>query len=660
MQRQCQRTAEAAAPIGSDLRVGSQKLRLVPFALSWGAIKSGNATLCERLLGNGCKHETAFAACLFTLIPQNSFLADFVFTFITPALFLHHRKPTNMKIYNHRVELIIDPPSALAKSAAPVNLKKALADAGIPVVDVKTKAARLPKTKVSAKALPSPPPEKVYVKTAIRDAEMNPWDVAHLSAKALGTGASFVEPDLLQEFVATTVNTAYKRGDAKAAAKGADNGYDPDWPPAKNLVWHLDNDYSQLKAAREAVAGIDYTVRIGHLDTGYDPTHTVVPDSARYNKLQRNFVDGEPVADAHDPKVAGTLRMPGHGTGTLGILAGGKVRLPTDAGLFNDYLGGAPFADIVCCRISPSVVLFKTSAFAEAIQYLVGLTKGGTPVHVVSMSMGGAPAKAWAQAVNAAYEAGITLVTAAGNNFNGLPTTHVVYPARFGRVIAACGVTADLRPYASAKIGEMQGCFGPEAQMSKALAAFTPNTPWAVGSGSGISFAGAGTSSATPQVAAAAAIYYRKYHKELDALPGWQRVEAIRHALYKRASKAGKPSGTFKACFGNGILKAFDALQEPVKVVTQKTPEDRVPWFPILTTIFKAAPRPGSGSGRLAMFNTELAQLVYYYPELAQLIGNDEKPFDKIPKKQWDQFRDAVIQHPGASQALKKQLAIGK
>jgi subtilisin family serine protease len=361
--------------------------------------------------------------------------------------------------------------------------------------------------------------------------------------------------------------------------------------------------------------------------------------------------------DAHDPRVKGSLRMPGHGTGTLGILAGNKVRLTTDDGIFEDYLGGAPFAEVVCCRISPTVVLFKTSAFSEAINYLVGLTQNGIPVHVVSMSMGGAPSRAWARAVNAAYEAGITLVTAAGNNFNGLPTRHVIYPARFGRVIAACGVTYDLHPYHSGKLGEMQGCNGPEKDMNKALAAFTPNVPWASGSGSVISYSGAGTSSATPQIASAAAIYYRKYHAELDRLPGWQRVEAVRYALYKRASRNGIPDDSFKKSFGNGIIKAFDALQEPVKIINEKTPEDKIPWFPILATIFKAAPKPNAQPGnRIMMFNTELAQLVFYYPELARLIGNEEKSFDTISKKEWHLFKDAVIQHPGASLTLKKYL----
>ncbi|HVF97508.1 MAG TPA: hypothetical protein VM871_09315, partial [Flavisolibacter sp.] len=208
-----------------------------------------------------------------------------------------------MKIYNHRVELIIDQPAVQAKGAASLNLKKSLADAGIPVVEMKTRTARLPKAKISAKSLQASPPDKLYVKTGIRDVEMNPWDVAHLSSKAIGAQTAFIEPDLLQEFtVAENTSAAYKRGDAKTVAKATDNGYDPDWEPKKNLIWHLGENFSQLKAAREAVADIDYTVRIGHLDTGYDPTHNVVPDSARYNKLQRNFVDGEPGADAHDPR----------------------------------------------------------------------------------------------------------------------------------------------------------------------------------------------------------------------------------------------------------------------------------------------------------------------------------------------------------------------
>src|SRR5690606_13358416 len=95
------------------------------------------------------------------------------------------------------------------------------------------------------------------------------------------------------------------------------------------------------------------------------------------------------------------------------------------------------------------------------------LCASGIPVQVVSLSMGGAPSASWASAVNAAYDAGITIVSAAGNNFNGFPTQHVIYPARFARVIAACGVTYNMEPYFTLKPGEMQGCFGPKRHMKK-------------------------------------------------------------------------------------------------------------------------------------------------------------------------------------------------
>jgi subtilisin family serine protease len=302
------------------------------------------------------------------------------------------------------------------------------------------------------------------------------------------------------------------------------------------------------------------------------------------------------------------------------------------------------------------VILLKTSAFAEGIRYLTQLTLGGTPIQVVSMSMGGAPSKSWADAVNDAYMAGITIVTAAGNNFNGLPTLHVIYPARFGRVIAACGVTYDFAPYYTKLVAEMQGNFGPSRHMDKALAAFTPNTPWAsTGSGT-IKFSGAGTSSATPQIAAAAAIYYRKHHKKVDALQPWQRVEAIRNALYSSALRKIKPGfDSYQKYFGNGIVQANAALSVPVNSSLPMTPEDSVPWFPIPDTIFKKVPN-AEQQARLEMFNTELSQLVFSHPELSAIIYNDEKEYERIGKKKWNSFVKAVIEHPDTSVTLRKFL----
>jgi subtilisin family serine protease len=496
--------------------------------------------------------------------------------------------------------------------------------------------------------------QKLIAKTNVSEAEVNPWDLAHMVNDEIKTNQSFVEPDFTSEFIVDRKVHGGMKNVKGAILKGDSNpdDFDPDWNPHENSIWHLDKKYSQLLDARnDAMKNDDgYTVRIGHLDTGYSNHPQTPPKLSK--KLQRNFVEDEDPNDATDRNIGGTLKMPGHGTGTNCILAGNVFK--TADGKFNDFLGGAYFAEVIPCRISNSVVLFKASAFAKAIQYLIDLNNSGTRVHAVSMSMGGVPSQLWADIINAAYDAGITVVTASGNNFNGLPTRKLVYPARFNRVIAACGVTYDYAPYYHKKLGEMQGNWGPQKNMSKALAAFTPNTPWAMMNRKTISFSGAGTSSATPQIAAAAACYYKKYHKELDALEPWMRVEAIRNALYSTAlRKVTHADEDFSVYFGNGILQAADALKMPVKTNNLvKSSKDDIPFLPILSMIFKG-PAPVV-SQEMKMFNVELAQLVMTHDDLSKLMYNEEKDFVKLSPKRKKDFLDAVVAKKEASKKLKE------
>jgi subtilisin family serine protease len=126
-----------------------------------------------------------------------------------------------------------------------------------------------------------------------------------------------------------------------------------------------------------------------------------------------------------------------HGCGTLSILAGAAV-----PGL--KPFGCAPNAEIVPVRVANRVMLFSNSSIARGLDYVHELCAlESTRINVVSMSMGGLPSQAWADAINALYDAGVVVVAAAGNNYANLPTRFVVYPARFRRVIAACGVMAD-------------------------------------------------------------------------------------------------------------------------------------------------------------------------------------------------------------------------
>src|SRR5262249_34275308 len=153
-------------------------------------------------------------------------------------------------------------------------------------------------------------------------------------------------------------------------------------------------------------------IRVGILDTGYDPAHATLPLHLRTD-LQRNFVDADS-NDATDPGRHFPGNNPGHGTATLALLAGRRVAIPGSA--FDDELGGPRFAEVAPVRIADSVIHFYTSAMAKGIEYAI---EAGC--QVVSISMGGLPARSWAAAVNLAYEAGVAIFAAAGNRFGPSP-----------------------------------------------------------------------------------------------------------------------------------------------------------------------------------------------------------------------------------------------
>jgi len=148
-------------------------------------------------------------------------------------------------------------------------------------------------------------------------------------------------------------------------------------------------------------------------------------------------------------------------------------------------------------------------------------------------------------------------------------------------VIAACGVTADQTPYTKGGIHfSMQGNYGPdEKAMSHAMASFTPNIPWPeLACKDTIDLEGAGTSSATPQIASGIALWLATHGKKLPATGS--RVEAARQALYQSADKS---HPKYRKYFGNGVLKAHDALSIGVEQLgpLELAEEDDVR-FPIL------------------------------------------------------------------------------
>ncbi len=330
--------------------------------------------------------------------------------------------------------------------------------------------------------------------------------------------------------------------------------------------------------------------------------------------LGYNFYENN--TNTTDPGTGGVLRNPGHGTATLAILSGNTVDLIYQGKQYTGDFGGAPDAEVVPVRIGPSVVHFFSSAMAQGMDYALGPT--GDPANsnpankcdVVTISHGGLPSESWADAVNHLYEAGVVVVAASGDNFSQLPTHLVVYPSAFNRVVTAVGATYDETPYVTRKIGELQGNWGPDDVMKKAIAGYTPNVAWMrFRTTDGFDMDGAGTSASTPQIAAACALWIQLYGGNYAA--GWQRVEACRIALF-RSADPGNGSATY---LGKGILdvpKMLDPalaaqIQQEVQAnQVQPSPADSVS-FAFLRLLLHAGP-PGSEEER--MYETEAAQLV--------------------------------------------------
>ena len=470
----------------------------------------------------------------------------------------------------------------------------------------------------------------------------NPWDLAHARvADQLGIDESavlFAEPDLEQSFMdgsdpATAGIPLAEASDPCAFSLQQDNTHNKVNGPDV-FAWHLRDEFTQLGSARSAVQFTDPRTRIAHIDTGYYPKHIARPE---HIPLEHSFVEGDPDPNKAQARASINLLPENldHGTGTIGILAGGRV---TET---NDYLGGAPQAEIVPLRIADSVVLFNVSAFAQALQFAID-----NRCDVVSISMGGLPSKAWSEAVNRAYEAGVCICAASGNNVIGVPSRHVVYPARYHRTIAVCGVMANDRPYYDIQRNALQGNWGPDSCMTAAIASYTPNIPWPVyGCDTRVRYNGEGTSAATPQVAAAVALWFENYKNFLGR--NWQRVEAVRNALFSSA----KARNVDQQHFGNGILQAKAALSVAPNLNLPKTPRDKdsFAFFRVITGLGITDPPP-----REEMFNLELAQRYLANKELQEIVSDPEKP---VSDKDLRKFMEAVIEDDGASLALRKQIA---
>jgi hypothetical protein len=496
----------------------------------------------------------------------------------------------------------------------------------------------------------------------------HPWDAAH---RLLGPGQAFaaaggnieaVEPNLTQGWLPEEDDALLEKDKFCAFDPQDKGGHQAAGP---GLAWNFGKNFSELSAARLRVGGKLAAITIAHLDTGFDPDHITRPVNLAGKDLQRNFVDdGFPVDDAsdHTPPGMEFARNRGHGTGTLSLLAGNKLDGSSPGWTnFVDFVGVAPMAKVIPVRIANWVVRFTTGAMVQGFDH--ARAKGA---HVLSMSMGGVSSQALVDAVNVAYDAGLVMVTAAGNNYAWLPSPKsIVFPARLKRVLAACGVMADGRAYADLDIGTMQGNYGPAEKMDTALGAYTPNVPWAqIACGKVVDMNGRGTSAATPQIAAAAALWLAEHWDSVNRYSQpWMRVEAVRQALFRSAMKSTEKMSAAETRdkIGQGVLRADAALtiKPPAEAELTKLPPAQASWS-WLNMIFGGgvsfAIEGGISQQRQKMLALELTQMAQRVRKVDEAIDDPGRPPQDIPAAARNRYLEAALDEGNPSEPLRAVL----
>jgi len=487
------------------------------------------------------------------------------------------------------------------------------------------------------------------------------WDKAYDLALSNG---GFVEPD-----AASNVFQSIDEEQSRSPQEYLYTYPNPEEFNSPNrFIWHLDDDHTQLLRAREMVypelnlgtkPDFDKQVSVAHIDTGHLVGSPILPENLQPG-ISVHIKDGQVFEGANDyDKIFSIAEQQAHGNATLALLAGGKVDI---SGLFIGYFGAIPFAKVFSVKISETVAILSGDNFASAVDYAIK-----QKCDVITMSMAGIPSKVMADAVNRAYEAGIVIVSAASNSFakglGQLLPKQTLYPARFDRVIGAVGAAINHAPYLIEYHQQrtraagglfMQTCFGPEEALATSLAAYTPNITWFNGDHNKTEplfiFTGGGTSSATPQIAAAAALYIQKYRSRIEKLAGpnkWKKAEIVRQALFQSARKIAE----YEKIYGNGILRAADAIAkpefEPEEISKQidnntitKAKEAKVTGG-IFKRIFRLltgrsiASNSADTSHIQDMLSLELLQLLHRDSNLTKYLGlieDDEVVFSNLPQ----------------------------
>ncbi|MGQ4871095.1 MAG: S8 family serine peptidase [Candidatus Thorarchaeota archaeon] len=265
-------------------------------------------------------------------------------------------------------------------------------------------------------------------------------------------------------------------------------------------------------------------VKVAILDTGIDYTH---PDLDDVYAGGYDFVD-----DDSDPKDGN-----GHGTHCAGIVAA------EDNG--EGVIGVAPHASIYAVRVLDNWGSGYTSDIIAGIDWAID-----NGMDVISMSLGGGDYdQAFDDAVDRAYNAGIVVVAASGNDGKGT----ISYPAAYDNAIAVGAIDSDHNLADFSNYGPEQEVVAPGVDIYSTMPTYTVTLNyWFMGGCSQNYDRMSGTSMATPMVAGVVALI-------LSANPDLTPPE-VRDILHTTSVDLG--SAGWDQYYGYGEVNAKAAVDE--------------------------------------------------------------------------------------------------
>lgn len=257
-------------------------------------------------------------------------------------------------------------------------------------------------------------------------------------------------------------------------------------------------------------------IKIGIIDSGADLTH---PDLAGRVKKYHNFTtpDRNDVTDDN-----------GHGTHVAGIIAANRNG--------HGVVGVAPMASLYIAKAFGKQGMADDDAILKSIDWLIE-----NKVNIINMSFSSNSVPKYYNSIKNAYEKGIIIVCAAGNNGNSRKK-ELGYPARYTETISVASVDA------SGKVSEFSS-----KNVNADIAAAGCEILSCYPGGKYARFSG--TSMAAPIISGAAAILQRKAKNRLGRFLSPEEMKTVLCMHCEDIDKKGRDGASGCGVFSFGRLE---------------------------------------------------------------------------------------------------------